>query len=152
MLIKKGDIFSSTCDIITNPTNSVGIMGGGLAAAFHIRYPEVCDHYNSLSLSRQINTKKLTRMEATYYPVGSIGSNNKAIIMFATKVHWKNPSEYSYIKDGLEEVLNIVRGTELSIAFPALGCGLGGLDFAVVRDMIMNAFEGLDNYVELYEP
>jgi O-acetyl-ADP-ribose deacetylase (regulator of RNase III) len=32
--IKQGDIFKSSCEVIANPINCVGVMGGGLALAF----------------------------------------------------------------------------------------------------------------------
>lgn len=32
--IKQGDIFKSSCEVITNPINCVGVIGGGLSLAF----------------------------------------------------------------------------------------------------------------------
>ena len=88
--------------------------------------------------------------------------------MFATKEHWKRPSKYAYIATGLENMLdhfsNVpnerLNGT-LTIRIPKLGCGLGGLDYNVIKpmyeefakDLIVNReLSGCgDTVIEFYE-
>jgi O-acetyl-ADP-ribose deacetylase (regulator of RNase III) len=39
-----------------------------------------------------------------------------------------------------------------SIAIPALGCGLGQLDWPTVKDLILKQFDGTGIEIDLYEP
>ena len=49
------------------------------------------------------------------------------------KGSWKKRTKLSYIQDGMEHLLKIYEDEGLeSIAFPALGCGLGGMDVTEV--------------------
>ena len=61
---------------------------------------------------------------------------DKWILLFPTKVYWRNPSKLEYIEVGL----NICeKWDELgadSIAFPRLGCGNGGLDWNDVQPLM----------------
>jgi len=37
----KGDLFESDCEVLVNAVNPIGMMGGGIARQFAIRYPEM---------------------------------------------------------------------------------------------------------------
>jgi O-acetyl-ADP-ribose deacetylase (regulator of RNase III) len=152
IVILEGNIFESKCEVIVNPTNSIGIMGAGLAKAFRTRYPDVCEHYNCYSNSFQMNYRSNKIMPPIYYESG-FNKNDKAVLMFATKIHWKNPSEYKFISNGLDETKSIlIKYGSPSIAFPALGCGLGGLKFQHVLSLIERTFRDYNNMVEVYSP
>ena len=58
------------------------------------------------------------------------------------------------IESGLVALISEVRRLDVrSIAIPALGCGLGGLDWNEVRPRIEHAFQGVtDVRVMLFEP
>jgi O-acetyl-ADP-ribose deacetylase (regulator of RNase III) len=146
------NLFESGCDIIVNPTNSIGIMGAGLAFFFSKTYPDVCNSYNDYSLSFQSKNRSLKLMPPMLYPKGYL-NNNRSILMFATKLHWKDNSEYKYIADGLTATRALLEehGSP-SIAFPALGCGHGGLDFTKVVPLVEHTFRDYSNIVELYRP
>jgi O-acetyl-ADP-ribose deacetylase (regulator of RNase III) len=75
------------------------------------------------------------------------------IINFPTKYHWREKSDYGQIQIGLARLRRVVEQRAIgSIAIPALGCGLGGLDWDKVEPMIEEAFDGVSCEVELYEP
>lgn len=78
----------------------------------------------------------------------------KTIINFPTKRHWKGPSELEYIESGSVSLVLMVQSLGIeSIAVPPLGCGLGGLDWNMVRPKIEQAFADLAGVcVLLYEP
>lgn len=75
--------------------------------------------------------------------------------MLTTKKHWKNPSTSELVRDGLSYMLGefLVGRQHLSVAFPALGCGLGGLAWGDVKAFIL-AYALLSRHpaVEIYEP
>jgi O-acetyl-ADP-ribose deacetylase (regulator of RNase III) len=76
------------------------------------------------------------------------------IINFPTKRHWRENSRMDDLEAGLAALVEEVRDRGIgSIAIPALGCGLGGLDWAEVRPRIEAAFTSMpDVDVHLYEP
>ena len=64
-------------------------------------------------------------------------SNPQWVINFATKDHWRDPSKIEYIERGLADLRRAILALELtSVAIPALGCGLGQLDWRTVRARI----------------
>jgi O-acetyl-ADP-ribose deacetylase (regulator of RNase III) len=76
------------------------------------------------------------------------------IINFPTKRHWKGASRLDDVQAGLVALVAEVERLGIkSIAIPPLGCGNGGLDWAVVKPLIIEAFVSLpDVQVCLFEP
>jgi O-acetyl-ADP-ribose deacetylase (regulator of RNase III) len=59
------------------------------------------------------------------------------IVNFPTKNHWRDASYLTDIRSGLESLAFEIDLLKISsIAIPALGCGLGGLDWLDVRELI----------------
>jgi O-acetyl-ADP-ribose deacetylase (regulator of RNase III) len=81
-------------------------------------------------------------------------ANPRWVINFPTKRHWRASSRIDDIDAGLAGLIaNVYRLHIQSIAIPPLGCGLGGLDWAIVRPRIEHAFAVLpDVTVLLFEP
>jgi O-acetyl-ADP-ribose deacetylase (regulator of RNase III) len=135
---KRGDMFAAPVEALVNPVNTVGRWGKGLALEFHRRFPE-----NSVAYERVCATGELD--------VGSVLSVDRGIareprwiINFPTKKHWRNPSTLEYIEVSLPALVSTLLEYQIrSVAVPALGCGLGGLDWAEVRPRIQEALEPL---------
>ena len=126
-LIEKGNIFNSDCEFLVNPVNCVGIMGKGLALEFKNKYPLNFEIYKKACDNASFNIGNLLIV-----PV-----DNKFIVNFPTKKHWRNKSDLEFIKIGLEELKVAIKEFNIkSIALPKLGCGLGGLDWNEVFDLI----------------
>ena len=126
-LIEKGNIFNSDCEFLVNPVNCVGVMGKGLALEFKNKYPLNFEIYKKACDNASFNIGNLLIV-----PV-----DNKFIVNFPTKKHWRNKSDLKFIKIGLEELKVAIKDFNIkSIALPKLGCGLGGLDWNEVFDLI----------------
>jgi O-acetyl-ADP-ribose deacetylase (regulator of RNase III) len=75
------------------------------------------------------------------------------IINVPTKTDWRKPSEYDYVKKGLEALARIIQERHIkSIAIPALGAGAGKLDWATVRKMFDMYLPPLACDVFIYQP
>ena len=76
------------------------------------------------------------------------------IINFPTKRHWRDKSRLEDIQAGLKSLAVAIDKYKIkSIAIPALGCGLGGLDWRHVQSLIMRELQHLnDVYVIIYKP
>ena len=144
--IKQGDIFKSSCEVIANPINCVGVMGGGLALAFKKRFPKHFDIYKKMCDRGEIRVGELYIVD---------GDEEHKVLLFPTKIHWRNPSLMEYVVDGLKYLAENYEKMDIkSIAIPAIGCGLGGLNWEDVKEEITSVLSELDNKIEIeiYEP
>ena len=141
-----GDIFQCKVQAIVNPVNCVGVMGKGLALSFKHRYPQNFKVYEKACTENRVKTG-----EMLIYATGL--SVPQYIINFPTKLHWRDPSRIEYIENGLVGLKNIIVKLNIqSIAIPALGAGLGGLDWNVVKNLIVSSLQDLDTDIIVYEP
>ena len=132
-----GSIFDERADALVNPVNCVGAMGAGLALQFKKAFPENFRAYAEMCENGGLKTGEMFVFETgAMFPAH--------IINFPTERHYKDKSRMEYIKSGLSALVREIesRGIE-SIAVPALGCGLGGLNWAEVKPLIVTAFEGM---------
>jgi len=130
LTIDTGNMFESGAEALVNTVNCVGHMGGGLAKVFADKFPLMNEDYENYCEAGILRPGFLH----TYY--SNIGFNSW-IINFPTKDDWRDPSEYEYIIAGLQALIPFVRKMRIqSVAIPALGCGLGGLDWKVVQAYI----------------
>ena len=128
---KVGDIFSEEVEAIVNPVNCVGVSGAGLALAFRKRYPDNYEAYRSACFDNECSVGKVFTFQ------NDVGISPEYIINFPTKNHYRDASDLSYIHKGMISLCNeIERLNLLTIAMPALGCGLGGLKWNEVRPVI----------------
>lgn len=139
-----GSMFDAEVDARVNTVNCVGVMGAGVALAFKKRYPDMFKEYQRVCASGELRPGKLFVWRSL---------SGDCVINFPTKLHWREPSRYEYIKSGLDALRDqLIDQPVRRIAVPALGCGHGGLDWAVVKPMIADSLGGLSTEVLLYEP
>lgn len=142
---RTGDLFALDTDILVNTVNCKGVMGAGLALAFKTRYPAMFADYQRKCKAGRIKPGGID--EWTDPRTG------KTILNFATKDHWREPSRYEYIRDGLVLLREYLaaRG-EASVALPALGAGHGGLEWTRVREMIEQHLDDLHAEITVFSP
>lgn len=139
----KGNIFDSHAHAIVNPVNTVGVMGKGLAAQFKKHYPTMFRRYKDLCDQKKLRPGILHYSDCDSYMV----------INFPTKVHWRNPSDLKYIEKGLLTFIKTYHKRNIrSVAFPPLGCGLGGCKWSDVKPLMEKYLSDLDIDVYIYEP
>lgn len=140
----QGDLFESGAEALVNPVNCVGVAGKGLALEFRKRWPEIYVFYREDCQSGWLRPGRLSIQ---------YGNDGQIVVEFPTKRHWRDASEIVDVQAGLEALERYLREHKLaSVAVPALGCGLGGLDWVDVRPLIVEALGGLDCDVMLYGP
>lgn len=75
------------------------------------------------------------------------------ILNFPPKGHWRSASRVDDIVAGLECLARHSQSWGItSLAVPALGCGLGRLNWRVVGPILARSLDRLDIPVELYAP
>ncbi|MBV8831253.1 MAG: macro domain-containing protein [Acidobacteriaceae bacterium] len=86
-----------------------------------------------------------------YWDIPFLEQPPKAIVCLPTKDDWQNRSRIEWIRQGLDSMVAHMLGNgHRSIAMPALGCGLGGLDFEQVYPVIEKAFFNTNLYAVVY--
>ena len=111
-------------------------MGKGLALQFKMRYPAVFQRYKADCNAGKVQLGKVHAV--------SLDSPNAPffVINFPTKGHWREQSRYVDIAAGLADLRTQALKLQIkSIAMPALGCGLGGLDWGKVLALIEEEFK-----------
>ena len=128
---KTGNIFAEDAEAIVNTVNCVGVMGQGIALQFKNVFPE-----NFAAYAKACRREEVTPGRMFIFETGEL-TNPKFIINFPTKRHWKEKSRIEDIDAGLSALAADIRKRQIqSIAVPPLGCGLGGLDWGLVRSRI----------------
>jgi O-acetyl-ADP-ribose deacetylase (regulator of RNase III) len=142
-----GNILAADVEAVVNPANAHGVMGAGLALQFKNKYPRMFAEYRRRCIAGEFGPGEVM-------PVKVDDSNPQWVINFATKDHWRDPSKLEYIERGLADLRRAIHSLELaSVAIPALGCGLGQLDWPTVRARIKVFAATLPKIrVAVYEP
>ena len=126
----KGDIFEAETEAIINTVNTVGVMGKGIALQFKQKFPQNFDIYKKACEKNELKVGKLliTESNSLFF---------KYIINFPTKKHWRNPSKYEYIEEGLINLIENIKKLNIkSIAIPPLGAGNGKLEWEKVKKIL----------------
>lgn len=150
--VAQGDILQDPAHILVCPVNCVpGVLGAGLALSFAKAFPDLKQEHDRACRGGAIKIGKplLVEQVERQGPPGLEFKNCPDIVLFPTKMHWKNPSRFDWIFKGLATLYTILEANEpdyverIEIAMPALGCGLGGLSWEVVGPMISAWASGL---------
>jgi O-acetyl-ADP-ribose deacetylase (regulator of RNase III) len=93
-------------------------MGKGIALEYKLRYPHMFKRYKNLCNRGLLDVGKLWIYKA----------EDKWILNFPTKKHWRDPSELEYLELGLQKFVDTYKAKGItSIAFPLLGANNGGI-------------------------
>ena len=123
-------------------------MGRGIALQFKRAFPENFRAYAEACKRREVQPGHMFVFETRML------DNPRYIINFPTKRHWRGSSRIEDIQVGLNALAQLIceRGIR-SIAVPALGCGLGGLEWPAVRPLVEESLSRCDDLrAVIFEP
>lgn len=148
-IIKNGDLFTVPADILINPVNRMGISGAGLAKEFKRRFPDYEKEWR----------------ETIGFPMAKgiichVGGIYRGIVYLPTKHSPKDKfADEELIWNNLKNMKQAfpdwftTRNLDFTCNMPALGCGLGGLDFeGVIKPLILDMFQNEPYTINLFEP
>lgn len=129
---RSGDILAAAdLEAIINPVNCRGVMGRGLAALFAIRYPQIVMPYRQACNTGLLSTETVFIQRVSRHQLPAY------VVNLATKQDWRHPSRLEWIQTGLADMYRQLAELEVgSVGIPALGAGLGGLDWEQVLTVI----------------
>ena len=152
----------SRAQTLTVSVNCVRVMGKGLASRakhqvldVYVRYQDLC----SARILRMGQPRLYKRESSLDYQLAdepSIlpGANRETwFLLFPTKRHWREPADINGIDEGLQWIHgNYKKEGITSLAIPALGSGLGRLQWSDVGPMLCKYLSALAIPVWLYLP
>jgi O-acetyl-ADP-ribose deacetylase (regulator of RNase III) len=160
--ILEGDMFFSRVQTLTVSVNTVGIMGKGVASRAKYQFSDVYVHYQDLCRSHQLKMgkpvlyKRETSFDLELADEPSTLKNANAetwFLLFPTKRHWRDDADIHGIENGLRWLIeNYKKEGIKSLALPALGCGLGRLEWEKVGPLLCRYLSALDIPVCIYLP
>lgn len=162
LCLLRGDMFFSRMQTLTISVNTVGIMGKGLASRAKYQFPDVYVKYQDLCRKKILKMGKpyLYKREISLDYVladepESLSDLNLQtwFLLFPTKNHWRENADLNGIVKGLQWLVdNYKKEGITSLAVPALGCGLGKLQWNIVGPIMCKYLIKLDIPVKLYLP
>lgn len=162
LTLAEGDMFFSNMQTLTVSVNTIGIMGKGLASRAKYQFPDVYVVYQDACRNKWLKMGKpyLYKREASFDDElfdepGNLTTPNgvKWFLLFPTKRHWREDSDMNRIEEGLHWLTTNYKTEGItSIALPALGCGLGNLDWKDVGPIMCRNLALLDIPVAIYLP
>ena len=146
--LKEGNIFN--VQGVTNYAhgcNCAGAMGKGIALQFKEKYPQMFSLYK-----QKCKTGDFAPGDVFEYNYG-----NGYVYNLGTQKTWRTKAEIEFIRMSLENMMLQAENKEVkAIALPAIGAGLGGLDWNDVKkeiEYISQKYPNIDLYVvESYKP
>lgn len=162
LALVEGDMFFSQMHTLTISVNCVGIMGKGLASRAKYQFPDVYVHYQELCQKKKLKMgspavyKRESPLDYQLLdePLSLEGMNTETwFLLFPTKHHWRERSDKKGIEDGLRWLQDHYKQEGIkSLATPALGCGLGGLEWQDIGPLMCRYLSALAIPVLLYLP
>jgi len=132
----EGTVFNVNTQAIVNTVNCTGVMGAGIALEFMLRYIDMFEDYEAKCKEKRIITGKVD-----YYK----NADDRIIVNFPTKWHFKYPSKLIWIEQGLQDFVKTHKKYGItSIAFPKLGTSNGGLNWNDVKVLMEKYLSNLD--------
>ena len=167
LFLAKGDMFFSKMQTFTISVNTVGIMGKGLASRAKYQFPDAYVLYQDICRQKKLkmgvpylykreeNYEKTLFEDVIHESKKSIVTENGSrwFLLFPTKSHWREQSPISGIEKGLQWLSENYKSQGIqSLAMPALGCGLGGLDWKDIGPLMCKYLSQMEIQSCIYLP
>ncbi len=144
----RGNLLEAPTEALINTVNEIGVMGKGVALMFREAFPENTRQYMAACKAKEVQVGRMHVVRERDL------TGERWVINFPTKKHWRHPSKLEWIRDGLKDLVKVIKDKQIrSVAVPPLGCGAGGLEWAQVRqeiELALGNLEGVD--VLVYAP
>lgn len=122
-----GDLFTSGFPAIGHGVNTEGAMASGIAVAFKNRFPVMHDEYMRLCETDQFKPGTTWVAEEAGHVIFNIASQQKP----------GANATYELLRHGVCDALQQADKLHIEdLALPKIGCGVGGLEWEQVQDIL----------------
>lgn len=162
--LSKGDMFFSHLQTFTISVNLQGVMGKGLASRTKYQFPDAYVRYQDDCKSKRLKAghptlyKRNIRIEDELADDSSMLDTSRLngfrwFLFLATKRRWSENSRFEDIEASMQWLVKKYKEQDIqSIAMPALGCGLGNLQWQEVGPMMCYYLSKMDITSCIYLP
>lgn len=145
--VQNQDILKVQTEALVTSVTTAGSMSQGLALQIASAYPDVEREYKEALKQGNLAIGKVWALMPQGAPY--------IVILFPTSPEESRKSKLEYIKQGMENLKDVVEGHGWkTLAMPKLGTGVGGLEWEKVQKVIVDTLlsDGLDDVdVYIYE-
>lgn len=132
---KQGSLFDSTADAYAHGVNTRGVIGAGIAKIFKLNYRQMYAAYSDLCKAGQLEAGEVWVWDRTIDPI--VVFNPRWIYNIASQDKPGADARLEWFERGLIRTLKHALDNEVeTIAMPRIGCGIGGLEWEDVREII----------------
>lgn len=148
LIEKQGNIFTTTLPAIGHGVNTEGVMGAGIAFSIRKMYPSVYRRYRAECMGPGMSGGDHLPVLAEEYS----GKGDRWILNLASQIKKGRHAKYELVEESMQKAFDWAASEGLEgIAFPQIGCGIGGLDWNKVTEIIRKHSERYpDLTVELW--
>lgn len=146
LILTTGDLFENKhgAECLGHGTNCMGVMGAGIAPHFKSRWPKMFEEYATYCKN---HGAELAGHCTFHNPEGP------RIVNLYTQVNTGPDAKIEHVKAAFTEAVAKMDKLGLRyLAIPAIGCGIGGLDFVTVAKVAVEVFGPWEGRVYLYLP
>lgn len=139
----KGDLFLSVeSSALAHGCNCAGAMGKGIAVEFRRRWPAMYEEYRNLCMTSNFQLGDVFRWKDECTTIFCLG----------TQTSWRVAASHQAIQRATTNMLLIAEKEGVSeIRVPRIGAGLGGLDWASVKAILVDVASGSRVRLLVYE-
>ena len=144
----QGDLFENeyNAQALAHGVNCQGVMGAGIAKRFKNDYPKMYLKYQYICRNEVLTPGKCF--------LWGYGSGETRVFNLATQEYYgkKGRASYDWIRSSLSMMKKQADKYDIeSIAIPKIGCGLGGLEWGKVKEIIEEVFTDWEGILYVYE-
>lgn len=122
-----GDLFRAGLSALAHGCNCAGAMGKGIAVEFRTRFPAMYAEYK-----RRCNDGRFQLGDVFVW-----NENGLTIFNLGTQKTWRTKARMSDVETACRRMVKLAEeGGVARVGVPRIGAGLGGLDWAAVREML----------------
>lgn len=153
----QGDLIAAFLDItvdldgIAHGANCFSTMGGGIAAGIAKMIPEMYGADKASTLSPK---QKLGGFTEASVELGSLVATKRTGYNLYTQYHPGPDARYEAVFQAFTALDSHLKhtGVRQRIGIPLIGCGIGGLEWVGVRDVVNYVTPNIDIVVYHYQP
>lgn len=127
MIKRTGNLFDTTSKHIGHGVNTKGVMGAGIAVEFRNRFPKMYTQYKAVCEGGGLKPGGLFVAKEGGYVIHNIASQKNPGA--DARYVWLHMAAYR----AAERVVEMGGAT---LAIPLIGCGIGGLEWSGVRNVL----------------
>jgi O-acetyl-ADP-ribose deacetylase (regulator of RNase III) len=146
----KGDVTTSTAQIIAHQVNCQGAMNSGVAKFIRDKWPVVFEEYHKAWSKTTLGINLLGKLQLVKISDTQFVANLFAQLRYG--YDGKKYTSYDALDDAIRKLAEYCVNANIStIAIPyKLGCGRGGADWEVVKSIVTAAFRDTDVTIEVW--